>query len=510
LLAAIVESSDDAIISKTLEGRILSWNSGAARIFGYTAEEVLGKPITVIIPSELHSEEQQILEKIRNGQRIDHFDTVRLTKDGRRIPISLTISPIRDAAGMVIGASKIARDISDRRENERLLRASEDALRAADQRKNEFLAVLAHELRNPLAPIRYALATMLMPSRSPAQERQAKQIIERQVAHMSRLVDDLLDVSRITHGTLALKKSRTELMTVLTAAIEAAQPLMNSKGHELTLELPDEEIPLLADAVRLAQVFSNLLLNAAKYTRPGGKIRVQARHERDQIIVTVNDNGIGMSSQLIPRLFNLFSQGHGARRDPEDGLGVGLALARTIVEMHGGRIVARSQGQERGSEFVVSLPLRALASDGVAIAETADCLTLGTGFKILIVDDNQDAAESCAAFLELAGHDVRAAYTGQQALEIAKEFQPDVLVLDLGLPDISGLEVARTLRTKMSWGHNAVLIAATGWGQQEDRRRAFAAGFDHHLTKPVAPQAIESLLRSLGNGAQQKRGQAAQ
>jgi signal transduction histidine kinase len=285
---------------------------------------------------------------------------------------------------------------------------------------------------------------------------------------------------------------------------------MNSKGHELTLELPDEEIPLLADAVRLAQVFSNLLLNAAKYTRPGGKIRVQARHERDQIIVTVNDNGIGMSSQLIPRLFNLFSQGHGARRDPEDGLGVGLALARTIVEMHGGRIVARSQGQERGSEFVVSLPLRALASDGVAIAETAGCLTLGTGFKILIVDDNQDAAESCAAFLELAGHDVRAAYTGQQALEIAKEFQPDVLVLDLGLPDISGLEVARTLRTKMSWGHNAVLIAATGWGQQEDRRRAFAAGFDHHLTKPVAPQAIESLLRSLGNVAQQKRGQAAQ
>ncbi len=511
LLAAIVESSDDAIVSKTLEGRILSWNSGATRIFGYTAEEVLGQPITVIIPSELHAEERQILEKIRAGQRIDHFDTIRVAKDGHRIPVSLTISPIRDASGIVIGASKIGRDISDRRESERLLREREETLRAADRRKNEFLAVLAHELRNPLAPIRYALATMLMPSRSAAQERQAKEIIERQVANMSRLVDDLLDVSRITHGTLALKKSPTDLASVLTAAVEAAVPILNSKGHELTIEQPDDEIPLLADAVRLAQVFSNLLINAAKYTRPGGQIRLQARRESDQIIVAVRDNGIGMSSQLIPRLFNLFSQGRGARRDPEDGLGVGLALARAIVEMHGGRIAAHSQGEELGSEFLVSLPARGLVSESAKTHDTADtCSAPSTRFKILIVDDNQDTANSCAAFLELAGHDVRAAYSGQQALEMATELQPDVLVLDLGLPDMSGLEIARTLRTKTSWGRNAVLIAATGWGQQEDRRRAFAAGFDHHLTKPVAPRAIETLLRSLGNGAQHKRDQAAQ
>jgi PAS domain S-box-containing protein len=510
LLAAIVDSSDDAIVSKTLEGRILSWNSGATRIFGYTPEEVLGRPITVIIPSELHAEEHQILENLRAGRRIDHFDTVRLTKDGRRIPISLTVSPIRDSTGNVIGASKIARDISDRRERERLLLEREDALRAADRRKNEFLAVLAHELRNPLAPIRYALATMQMPRRSPEQERQAWQIIERQVAHMSRLLEDLLDVSRISRGNLALKKTRTELTVVLAAAIEAAQPMLNSKGHELTIERPDDEIALLADAVRLAQVFSNLLINAAKYTRPGGQIRLRARRERDEIIVAVRDNGIGMSAQLIPRLFNLFSQGQGARRDPEDGLGVGLALARTIVEMHGGRIEAHSQGHDRGSEFVVYLPLHEPASDTAERGTTTDGSAPGAGFKILVVDDNQDAADSCAAFLELAGHDVRTAYTGQRALEIAKELQPDVLVLDLGLPDISGLDIARTVRTKLSWGHNAVLIAATGWGQQEDRRRAFGAGFDHHLTKPVAPQAIESLLRSLGNGAQRKHRHAAQ
>jgi len=230
-LAAIVESSDDAIVSKTLDGRILSWNNGATRIFGYTPEEIVGQSITVIIPPELREEEQAILRNLKAGNRIDHFDTVRLAKDGRRVPISLTISPIRDSTGNIVGASKIARDISDRKQAELLLREREDAMRDADRRKDEFLAVLAHELRNPLAPIRYALAIARLPGRSNEQERQAQQIIERQVSHMSRLLDDLLDVSRITRGTLALRKTRTELMAVLAIAIEAAQPIRRKKSR---------------------------------------------------------------------------------------------------------------------------------------------------------------------------------------------------------------------------------------------------------------------------------------
>jgi PAS domain S-box-containing protein len=497
-LAAIVESSDDAIVSKTLDGRILSWNDGATRIFGYTPEEMVGQSITVIIPPELREEEQAILRNLKAGNRIDHFDTVRLAKDGRRVPISLTVSPIRDSAGNIVGASKIARDISDRKQAELLLREREDAMRDADRRKDEFLAVLAHELRNPLAPIRYALAIARLPGRSKVQERQAQLIIERQVGHMSRLLDDLLDVSRITRGTLALRKTRTELMAVLAVAIEAAQPIIDAKNHELTVEPPESELPLFADGVRLAQVFSNLLINAAKYTAPGGRIGVRARREHDEIIVSVLDSGIGMSPQLIPRLFKLFSQGRRGNRDGDDGLGVGLALARTIVEMHGGRILAHSQGSDLGSEFLVHLPSAEVVRDGPDSSLTADGLSGRAAVKVLLVDDNRDATDSCAAFLELAGHDVHTTYTGREALQLATDLQPDVVLLDLGLPDISGLEVAQTVRNEHPWGRNAVLIAVTGWGHPEDRRRAFAAGFDHYLTKPVAAQVIESLVRSVG------------
>src|SRR5882762_9111670 len=263
LLAAIVESSDDAIVSKTLDGRIRSWNTGAMRLFGYTAEEVIGKPITIIIPPELHEEEHRILAKLQRGERIDHFETTRVTRDGRRIPISLNVSPIRDSRGVVVGASKVARDISERKR-------AEQALREGDRRKDEFLALLAHELRNPLAPIRYALATSRKAGRTLEQQKRAEEVIERQVAHMSRLLDDLLDVSRITHGTLELKKSRTELTLVLGAAIEAARPILDSKHHTLSLDLPKQTVRLEADPVRLAQVFSNLLINAAKYTDAGG------------------------------------------------------------------------------------------------------------------------------------------------------------------------------------------------------------------------------------------------
>jgi two-component system, chemotaxis family, CheB/CheR fusion protein len=501
-LAAIVASSDDAIVSKTLDGLIQSWNAGATRIFGYQESEVIGKPITIIIPPELQEEERRILGLVRHGERVDHFDTIRLTKDGRRIAISLTVSPVRDSHGTIVGASKVARDISERkaaeqalRESELRLRASEEALQDADRRKDEFLALLAHELRNPLAPIRYALAANKKQGRTPDQQRRAEEVIERQVTHMSRLLDDLLDVSRITRGTLELKKSTTELTLVVGSAIETARPVLDAKHHTLAVDLPQQAVRLDADAVRLAQVFSNLLINAAKYTDPGGRIVLRATQLGRELVVAISDNGIGISGDMKPRLFTLFSQAQSAMGRSEGGLGVGLSLVRGLVSLHGGTVEARSDGLGTGSEFIVRIPL------GVALEHpesdvAVDVPVPGAGLKILVVDDSRDAADTCAILLELSGHHVQTAYTGQRALELAESFRPHVLLLDIGLPDFDGYQLAKKIRAT-PWGRGTVLIAVTGWGQEADRRRAFEAGFDQHLTKPIAAETVESLIQSL-------------
>jgi PAS domain S-box-containing protein len=501
-LAAIVASSDDAIVSKTLDGLIQSWNAGAARIFGYQESEVIGKPITIIIPPELQDEERRILDQVRHGERVDHFDTIRITKDGRRIAISLTVSPVRDSKGTIVGASKVARDVSERkaaeralRESELRLRASEEALLDADRRKDEFLALLAHELRNPLAPIRYALAANKKQGRTADQQRRAEEVIERQVTHMSRLLDDLLDVSRITRGTLELKKSPTELTLVVGSAIETARPVLDAKHHALALDLPQQAVRLDADAVRLAQVFSNLLINAAKYTDPGGRIVLRATQLGDELTVAISDNGIGISEDMKPRLFTLFSQAQSAKGRSEGGLGVGLSLVRGLVSLHGGTVEARSDGLGKGSEFIVRIPVGA-ALEHPESDIAADMPVPGAGLKILVVDDSRDAADTCAILLELSGHHVQTAYTGQRALELADSFRPHVLLLDIGLPDFDGYQLARKIRAT-PWGRGTVLIAVTGWGQEADRRRAFEAGFDQHLTKPIAAETVESLIQSL-------------
>jgi PAS domain S-box-containing protein len=500
LLAAIVDSSDDAIVSKTLAGRILSWNRGATRIFGYEPSEVIGKPITIIVPPELYAEERQILDKLRRGERIDHFDTARVTKDGRRIAISLTVSPVRAADGTVIAASKVARDVTERKLAEQRLQQSEDALRLADRRKDEFLALLAHELRNPLAPIRYALAANRKPGRTPEQRRQAEEVIERQVAHMSRLLDDLLDVSRITRGALELQKTRTELTSIIGAAIETARPSLDAKHHNLVLDLPSQPVQLEADVVRLAQVFSNLLINAAKYTDPGGQIQLRAHQESATVVVSVTDNGIGIAAELLPRLFTMFFQSHRALGRAEGGLGVGLSLVRGLVMLHGGSVQAHSEGFGRGSEFTVRLPIEApLPQDFDADIET-ESLAAGSGLKILVVDDNRDAADTCAMLLEASGHHVQTAYTGRQALELARAFRPHALLLDIGLPDIDGYKLAAQIRAT-PWGRAAILVAVTGWGQEQDRLRAVSAGFDQHLVKPISAETVESLLQSLARRA---------
>ena len=502
-LAAIVESSDDAIISKTLEGVITTWNRGAERIFGYTAQEVVGKQVTLLIPPNQIDEEPAILQKLARGERIDHYETVRVRKDGTLLDVSLTVSPVKDLNGTIVGASKIARDITQRKRMESALRKeiairerAEAALLEADRRKDEFLALLAHELRNPLAPIRYALAGNKKADRTSEQRKRAEEIIERQVTHMSRLLDDLLDISRITRGTLELKKSPTELTMAIGTAIETARPVLDAKHHTLSLDLPKAAVRLEADPVRLAQAFSNLLINAAKYTDPGGHIHLRAADEGHEVVVTIQDNGIGISADMMPRLFTLFSQAQTALGRAEGGLGIGLSLVRGVVTLHGGSVEARSDGPGTGSEFTVRLPIGAPPAKVADMEIAEETPVPGAGLRILVVDDNRDAADACASLLELSGHHVQTAYTGRRALELAETFRPHALLLDIGLPDFNGYELAKKIRAS-PWGRGVTLIAATGWGQEEDRARALEAGCDHHLTKPIAPETVESLLQSL-------------
>jgi PAS domain S-box-containing protein len=487
LLAAIVESSDDAIVSKTLEGEIRSWNAGATRIFGYQPDEMIGRSITTIIPPELQDEEREILAKLRRGERVDHFDTIRLTKDGRRVPLSLTISPVRDANGKVIGASKVARDISERK-------IAEELLRDAARRKDEFLALLAHELRNPLAPVRYALELMRRPGLSSDQRAAARAVIERQVGFITRLLDDLLDVSRITQGKLALMTEPTDLQSIIAIALESAQPILDARRHRLITRLPAAPIRMDADPVRLAQVFANLLINAAKFTDPNGRIEIDAVIQGPSITVTVRDNGMGIPEEMMPRLFTMFSQASAVHTRPDSGLGVGLSLARGLLELHGGHIEAHSAGIGLGSEFVVRLPLAAGAL--YSASSRASIAPASTELRVLVVDDNQDATDCCKKLLELSGYRVETAYTATRGLQLAEQFHPEIMLLDIGLPDLNGYEMARRIRGA-DWGIRPVLIAVTGWGQSHDRQRAYDAGFDHHVTKPVAAERLEAILGSI-------------
>ncbi len=503
-LAAIVEFSDDAIISKTLQGIVRSWNRAAERLFGYSAEEAVGQNITLIIPAERTEEETDILRKLRRGERVEHFETVRVAKDGRHIDVALTISPIRDGNGVVIGASKVARDITEKKAYEEAqqriigeLRLAQEALREADRRKDEFLAVLAHELRNPLAPIRYAVAMAHKEGRSDTERLQAQAIIERQVEHMRRLLDDLLDVSRITRGTLILRRTPVDLAAVVAAAQESARPLIESRGHTLALQLPRRRVRLLADPVRLAQVLANLLINAAKYTDDGGHIELEARREGRELAVVVRDNGIGISAKMMPRMFTLFAQASPALERSEGGLGIGLSLVRGLVELHGGTVSAHSRGPGQGSEFVVRLPIGELQETEGLDEPGAPAPAGSRPLRLLVADDNRDSAATCAALLEASGHEVSVAHTGREAFDLACRLQPDALLLDIGMPELNGYELARQIRGTR-WGRRALLIAITGWGQEQDKQRALAAGFDRHLTKPVNPNGLETLLQDAG------------
>jgi PAS domain S-box-containing protein len=659
-LAAIVEASDDAIISNNLDDIIVSWNHGAEQLYGYRAEEVIGKPLAILTPPDHLDELPQIMGRIKRGERLDHYETVRVRKDGRRVDVSLTISPITNASGKILGASKIARDMTARKYHEaelrfladvstllaelldvpstlqkvarlavphfadwcavtllgpdgsprplavahvdpakvelaqewsrrylpdpkaaggvwhvlrtgksellpeipdsllvekikdkqwlRILRelglksymsvpllvrgkalgvitfvtsesgrrygpanlqlaeelahraavAIENArlyseLKEADRRKDEFLAMLAHELRNPLAPIRNALHIMKMPGASGEDMEHARQMTERQVQYMVRLVDDLLDVSRIMRGRIELRKEPVELAAVLANAVETAQPMIDARGQQLLVCVPPEALRLEADPTRLTQVVANLLHNAAKFSEHSGRIWLTAERQGSEAIVRVRDEGAGIRAELLPRIFDLFVQGERTLERSQGGLGIGLTVVRKLVELHGGIISARSEGPGKGSEFTIRLPGLADPARQEQAEAGLRSIQASVTRRILVVDDNVDAAESIAMLLRLWGHDVQLAHNGPEALKVAEAYQPDVIVLDIGLPGISGYEVARQLRQQPCF-QKTLLIAMTGYGQEEDLRRSEEAGFNHHVTKPVDPDALHRLL----------------
>jgi len=371
---------------------------------------------------------------------------------------------------------------------------AEAALRENDERKDQFLATLAHELRNPLAPIRQAALISNSPGATEAQKRWSHDVISRQVQHMSLLLDDLLDISRVTRGTLDLRMEMTDLAAVVDAAVETARPTIDAKRHTFTTKLPAEPVLFAADPLRLAQVLANLLTNAAKYTDPGGSIELRASESEKTVTIAVADTGVGLAPDTLSRVFTMFSQVTATQDRSEGGLGIGLALSKGLIELHGGSIEARSAGLGRGSEFVVSLPRRTITS-GKGTPQRALLAQPAVSRRVLIADDNRDAAESLAVLLRFEGHEVRVVHDGKQALAAFHDLNPEVALLDIGMPELDGYEVARQVR-QGTLGRAVTLVAVTGWGQQSDKARALAAGFNHHFTKPVAPERLVELLRS--------------
>jgi signal transduction histidine kinase len=418
------------------------------------------------------------------GRAVD--ERWHLREDGSRFFASGTLTPIWDDAGQLRGYTKVARDITERKR-------AEDALREADRQKDEFLAMLAHELRNPLAPMMNALRIM---QARPGQEQaeRARGVAERQVRHLARLVDDLLDVSRITTGKIELRKAPLDLNGVLERAVADTRFAIESRRHRLSVHLSSVPLPLFADATRLEQLLSNVLNNAAKYTEPGGEITVTSARDGEWAVVSVTDTGVGISPELLPEVFQLFRQADRSLARSEGGLGIGLTVVKRLVELHGGEVSVASEGPGKGSTFVIRLPLDRNARRQEADVADSRTSRNGTRRRVLVVDDNRETTESVAELLQLAGHEVRAAYDGPGALQLAHEFAPDIILLDIGLPGKDGYEVARELRREGMLA--AKLIVVSGYGRSEDLERSRTAGIDHHLVKPVEIDQLLGLIET--------------
>jgi PAS domain S-box-containing protein len=487
-LKALFTNAAVGIAELTHDGRFALVNDSLCRLLGEKREGLLSIPLVAIAHDDDRDDVQGLLKRLADGH-IETFAAERrfVRRDGDTIWVKLSVSAAKQAEAHGVNAVAVIEDITERKN-------AEEDLREADRRKDEFLATLAHELRNPLAPIRNSLHIFRMSGIQDPTVSRVCDMMERQVAHMVRMVDDLLEVSRISRGKIELRKERVELASVLRTAVETSMPLIEAGKHKLHVDVSDTEpLTMDADPVRLAQVFANLLNNAAKYTKEGGELALRVHTEGGMAVVSVKDNGEGIPQPMLKRVFNMFTQVNtGARA--QGGLGIGLTLAKTLVHLHGGSIEALSEGEGRGCEFVVRLPLVQVERDSVRDAPQPRLVAPPLRLRrVLVVDDNEDAADSLGMLLQFLGAEVMVVHDGKSALAALKTFRPAVVLLDLGMPGMNGLEVARRVREDPEHAQTT-LVALTGWGQREDRRRTHEAGFDYHLVKPADVSTLQSIL----------------
>ena len=497
----VLSQMEDAVLALDADDHLIFMNAAAERQYRRPASEALGRARAALYrESWAHADDEAASRAALEGSGTFRAQTLHVRHDGSSLHVESTVSRLRDAGGEPIGTLWVLRDVSERVRVESARRAAEDALREADRRKDEFLATLAHELRNPLAPISNALQILRL-SHEPAVVGKAHGIIERQLLQMVHLVDDLLDVSRISQDKVVLRRAPVDVAAVVQNALETSRPLVDAGRHELTVRLPaPRTLTVDADVTRLTQIIANLLNNAAKYTPEGGRVEVSAQREGEQALICVKDSGVGIPPEMLPRVFDMFAQVDRSLERAQGGLGIGLALVRRLVEMHGGTVQVSSEGPGRGSTFCVRLPL-------TAAAVPADEPTLTQPLQghdadripVLIVDDNVDSAESLSRLLQMLGYRTRTANDGLEAVQLAEAFRPRVVLLDIGLPGLSGHDAARRIRAE-PWGREMLLIALSGWGQDDDRRKSKEAGFDHHFVKPVDLEALTALLVRLKPG----------
>jgi PAS domain S-box-containing protein len=509
-LRVTLESIGDAVIATDLHGNVTLINSVAQRLSGWTQQDAVGRPLTEVF--DIRNDQTGLpaenpgVQVLREGVVFGLANhSVLVSRDGTVRPIDDSAAPILDRDGALTGVVLVFRDVTEQRRLESEIQARMAELAESDRKKDEFLAVLSHELRNPLAPLRYALM-LLQQSQDREQTLETLELMERQLGHVVHIVGDLLDLNRISRGTLGLRRQAVTLSRVLEDALVTTRPRMERSRHRVEVELPEAPIWLDVDPTRVAQVFANVLNNAAKYTESAGVIRITAWTEATEAVVSIRDNGIGISPDMLPRVFEMFTQGHPTREGSQGGLGIGLSLVRRLVELHGGRVEARSEGPGRGSEFLIHLPVH--GAPAAVEAPTQELPKAVVSRRVLVVDDNTDAATSLAQLLKLFGHTTRTAGTGLEALAVGPEFEPEAIVLDIGLPGLNGYDTCRQIRER-PWGRDCFIVASTGWGQAEDRRQSEQAGFDIHLVKPVDPVELARLIEGGGTRREGAMSQAA-
>jgi len=492
--SAIVNASQDAIIGKNLGFIVTSWNAAAERLYGYSAEEAIGESIGILQPGDRPDELPSLMAKVTHGESTDNLHTVRRRKDGTLIDVSLTLSPIKDRGGQTIGVSTIARNITNAVRMERQLQEQAKQLANEARLKDEFLAMLAHELRNPLAPIRNGIDALRILPPNGEQAKQILDMMEEQASNLVRLIDDLLDVSRITRGKMELRRQRVALPKIITNAIQTAEPLIQAKGHELTVRQARERLYVHGDPTRLTQIVANLLNNAAKYTPKGGRISLSTERIGDEVAIRVRDNGMGITADVMPGIFGMFVQADSSLHRSQGGLGIGLTLVRSLVELHGGTVEATSDGLGMGCEFTVRLPI--LQASDVVPEDTNELPDERRSFpcrRILVVDDLGPAAFVVATLLRSRGQRVRTAASGAEALAMIEQEKPELILSDISMPEMTGYELAQEIRRRPEWD-DIGLVAVTGYGQESDTKLTREAGFNSHVVKPISIQILERLL----------------